>query len=104
MDLVITVQESDSVTAEQYLTDAATGWGWDAAQGITAEEFLLDRFDEQLHARYLQARRQVADAAALADIPKPESRGMKVAREREAERLRIAKQAEKSQQGSPAKP
>jgi hypothetical protein len=87
MELTITIPTSATVTAESFLDQAARGYGWHPDQGISAEEAILDGLEHELHARYRSARGAAARAAVEVDLPIPESRGLKVAREREEERV-----------------
>jgi hypothetical protein len=87
MKLTIAVPESATVTPADFLDQAARGYGWDASQGVTATEFVEDALLAELHARYRSARSTAARAEADAEVPVPESRALRVAREREEARV-----------------
>lgn len=86
MEITINIPTSPNVSGDQFITDAATGWGWDQDQGISAREFIMDRFEEQLYQRFTSYHKRQAEVTLAQDMPRPESRGAKVAKAREAKR------------------
>lgn len=84
--ITITIPESANVTAEQFVVTAASHWGWAASSGITAEEYILDRFEEQLYAHFRSGQRTLSRDELEAELPPPESRGIRAHRDREAAR------------------
>lgn len=90
MEITLTIPSSATVTAEDFLEAAMEHWGWHPDQGITAEDYLLDRVEEQLHGHFRQGQRTMSRDEVEAELPRPESRGIRAHREREeaAERSR----------------
>lgn len=81
--LTITIPETAEITAAEFVEAAACGYGWDPAQGITAEEMLLDQLEHDLHHRFRSGATHLSREAVEAALPIPESRGLRVHRERE---------------------
>lgn len=103
MEIVVQVPESASVPAADFLETAAGHWGWHESQGITAEEYVLDRFEEQLHAHWRAGQRTLSRDEAAAELPVPESRGIRAHRDREEAReaAELARQGEGTGQAQP---
>jgi hypothetical protein len=84
MEITITIPSSATVTAEQFLETAMRHWGWDEAQGLDPQDYLLDRVEEQLHGHFRAGQRTMSRDQVEAELPRPESRGIRAHREREA--------------------
>jgi len=102
MKITIDIPDRPAVTAADYLDTAVRAWGWDPAQGITAQEYLLDRVEEQLDARWRSGQRTLSRDEAEAAVPRPTSRGLAVAAEREV--ARVAAEAERGGAGGARTP
>lgn len=84
--ITVTIPESATVPAAEFLATAAGHWGWSAEQEITAEEYILDRIEEQLYAHFRSGQRTLSRDELEAELPPPESRGIRAHRDREAAR------------------
>jgi hypothetical protein len=96
MEITLTITSSATVTAEQFLEAAMEHWGWHPDQGVTAQDYLLDRVEEQLHGHFRAGQRTMSRDEVEADLPRPESRGIRVHQEREA-----APEAERGEEPRP---
>lgn len=79
--LTITVPETATITAADFLESAARGYGWDPAQGTTPEQAILDQLERDLHHRFRAGATHLSRDQVEAELPIPESRGQKAARE-----------------------
>ena len=95
--LTITIPETAEISAAEFLEAAARGYGYHPDQGITAEEMILDQLERDLHHRFRSGATHLSREAVEAEIPIPESRGLRVAREREA--ARVAEEEERRRGG-----
>ena len=107
MEIIVQVPESASVPAAEFLETAAGHWGWHESQGITAEEYVLDRFEEQLHGHFRAGQLTMSREEVEAELPAPESRGIQAHRAREeareaAEMARLGEREGQAQPGSGA--